>query len=182
MDRALTELAEATVGLNSDLQWTLSESITRRQVAAVFTRCASGDLSPDQALDVCMDCVTAKISHTMSVFDGLYTRLVRKMYEKYGDTHFPAMLELQEFFMGLERTSEWSTSEQITREELLPMFCRCSDGSLSAGQALDVFVDNMIAKRNYTLSLLQGMVYRLAQQIEAELSNRVGVTDEDEAS
>jgi len=32
MDRALTELAEATVGGNSDLQWILSEEITRRQV------------------------------------------------------------------------------------------------------------------------------------------------------
>jgi hypothetical protein len=169
MDRALTELAEATVGLNSELRWTLSEEITRRQVRPAFDRCSSGDLTPEQALDVCMDCVTAKLHHSMKVFDSLYTRLADKLTEHYGDTHFPAMLELQEFFMGLESTTtNWSTSETISREELFPVFQRVAKGTLSSGQGTDVFVDNMSAKRDYTLSVIQDMVVRLATEIQTQ--------------
>src|SRR5690606_32222330 len=145
MDRALTELAEATVGGNSDLQWTLSEEITRRQVQPAFERCAVGDLTPDQALDVCMDCVSAKLQTTMRILDDLYSRLASKMTERYGDTHFPAMLELQEFFMGLESTTtNWATSEQLARQELFPVFRRVASGHLTPTQGLDVFVDNMV--------------------------------------
>lgn len=171
MDRALTELAEATVGLNSELRWTLSEDITRRQVQPAFDRCAEGELTPEQALDVCMDCVVAKLQHTMRVFDSLYSSLAEKLIERYGDTHFPAMLELQEFFMGLESTTQgWSTSEEIAREELYPVFRRVASGNLSSRQGLDVFVDNMIAKRDYTLSVIQNMVVRLATEINTEIN------------
>ncbi len=180
MDRALTELAEATLGLNSELSWTLSEDITRRQVAPVFNRCASGELSPEQALDVCMDCVNAKLAYTMDVFDRLYTRLSEKLIEGFGDTHFPAMLALQEFFMGLEDTARWSTNTEIARNELRPAFERCASGSLEACQALDVFVDNMVAKRDYTLSLLQDMVRNLAVEIHSESDVTVKVAEDDD--
>jgi len=179
MDRALTELAEATVGLDSELSWTLSEDIARRQVSPVFSRCASGELTPEQALDVCMDCVNAKLMYTMDVFDRLYTRLYDKLTDAFGDFHFQAMLALQEFFMGLENTSRWSTSDEIARNELRPVFNRCASGDLSANQALDIFVDNMVAKRDYTLELLQDMVRNLAVEISSETGAKV---DEDEPS
>lgn len=186
MDRALTELAEATVGLNTELEWTLSDEITRRQVAAVFKRCATGELTPDQALDVCMDCVNAKLAYTTKVFDGLFSRLADRLTEHYGDMHFPAMLTLQEFFMGLEpTTSEWSTSEELAREELRPVFVRCANGALSPSQALDVFIDNLAAKRDYTMSVIKAMVIELAQQVQAEtirVQNGVGATEDDEPS
>jgi hypothetical protein len=173
MDRALTELAEASVGLNSELRWTLSEDITRRQVQPAFDRCASGELTPEQAMDVCMDCVSAKLHHTMKVFDTLYSRLADKLTERYGDTHFPAMLELQEFFMGLEsNTVNWSTSETVAREELFPVFRRVASGHLSPRQGLNVFVDNMSAKRDFTLDVIQGMVARLATEINNEMGSR----------
>jgi Asp-tRNA(Asn)/Glu-tRNA(Gln) amidotransferase B subunit len=169
MDRALTELAEATVGLNSELRWTLSEEIARRQVQPVFDRCARAELSPQQALDVCMDCMTAKLHATMKIFDRLYSRLVDKLIERYGDTHFPAMLEMQEFFMGLESTTtNWSTSEEMARAELAPMFERVASGNLSPQQGLAIFVDNMAAKRDYTLTVIQDMVVRLATEIRSE--------------
>src|SRR5690606_10098441 len=117
MDRALTELAEATVGLNSELRWSLSDDITRRQMEPVFSRCASGELSPQQALDVCMDCLTVKITHINKVFDNLYSRLATKLTHSYGDTHFATMGKLQEFFMGLDDTNQWAISEEIFREE-----------------------------------------------------------------
>ena len=186
MDRALTELAEATVGLNSELRWTLSEEIARRQLQPVFDRCTKGELTPEQALDVCMDCTRAKLHHTLKVLDTLYTRLADRLTERYGDTHFPAMLELQEFFMGLESTTiNWATSEQLSREELFPVFQRVASGNLSTKQGLDVFVDNMAAKRDYTFSVIQGMVVQLATEIRDEAGHRNGdeqgvrVDDED---
>lgn len=180
MDRALTELAEATVGLNTELQWTLSEEITRRQLEPVFNRCGSGELTPDQALDVCMDCVTAKLHFTMEVFDQLYTRLSQRLSDRYGDTHFPCMMELQEFFMGLESTTQWSTSEQIARAELKPVFERVASGVLGSRQGLDVFVDNMAAKRDFTLSVIKDMVFRLAQEINVEIDRTSHVRVEDD--
>jgi hypothetical protein len=184
MDRALTELAEATVGLNSELRWTLSEEITRRQVQPAFERCGRGDLSPEQALDVCLDCITAKLRHTMKVFDKLFTRLSERLTERYGDTHFGSMLEMQEFFMGLESTTvNWAMSETISREELFPVFERVASGHLSTQQGLNIFVDNMTAKRDYILSLIQEMVVKLATEIKDEsktpTTQEVAVDDED---
>lgn len=183
MDRALTELAEATRGLNSDLSWTLDEDISRRQVGPVFNRCASGNLSAEQALDVCMDCMNAKLAYTMEVFDGLFTRLASRITERFGDTHFEGMIPLQEFFMGLGDSAPWIMNDKIARGELRPVFVRCSEGSLSPHQALDIFVDNMVAKRDYTLQLLQEMVLHLAVEIVANSKTSASVrVDDDESS
>lgn len=177
MDRALTELAEATMGLNSELSWTLSEDIARRQVSAVFTRCSEGDLSPDQALDVCMDCMNAKLAYTMEVFNKLFTTLATRADLRGLD--LPAMIPLQEFFMGLEDTTRWSTSDALARNELRPVFGRCASGGLSASQALNIFVDNMTVKRDYTLQLLQDMVRNLAVEIKSLRGTPVGVEDDE---
>lgn len=179
MDRALTELAEASVGLNSELSWTLSEDISRRQVQPVFERCASGELTPEQALDVCMDCMRAKTEAMMKIFDGLFTRLCDRLSDRYGDTHFQCILEMQEFFMGLDSTTvHWSNNQTITREELIPVFRRCASGELGMVQALDVFIDNMVCKRDYNLETIQDMVRRLALEIRNESKQKVG-GDED---
>lgn len=179
MDRALTELAEATVGLNSELRWSMSDDITRRQMEPVFSRCASGDLTPEQALDVCVDCMTVKIVFINKIFDNLYNRLVVKLTEEFGDTHFQAMTELQEFFMGLDDTNLWAVNEEIFREEMLPCFVRCSEGRLGPQQALNIFVDNVSVKRQYMLSLIQDRVRKLAQEINADNGASVRVDDEE---
>lgn len=179
MDRALTELAEATVGLNSELRWSLSDDITRRQMEPIFSRCASGDLTPQQAIDVCVDCMAVKINHINKVFDNLYCRLVDRLTLEYGDTHFAAMADLQEFFMGLDDTNQWAVSEEIFRSETLPVFIRCSEGALGPQQALNIFVDNVSVKRQYTLQLIQDKVRKLAQEINADAETRVGVDDEE---
>ncbi len=162
VDRALYDFAEATVGHNSDLAWILSEDITRRQMAPVFKRCAQGDLSPSQALDVCMDCLAYKLRKSTEVFEKLYNTLADRLGVEYNHRLDSTLTELQEYFMGLNNEATWSTSVEITKEELLPMFERCAQGNLSSEQALEIYLDNVLAKRDHTLSILKGMIERVA--------------------
>lgn len=181
MERSLMDLAEAAKGLNSEMHWTLSEEIARRQIAPIFTRCASGDLSPTQALDVSMDCISAKLDNTMSVFDKIFRRLYEKTAERFEGHRFRALTDMEEFFMGLNSDAAWSTNTSIARQELAPVFQRCASGELTTTQALDVFIDNMIAKRDFILSLLQDMVRRLALEVQ-ELESSVEVSNSEDQS
>jgi len=162
VDRALFDFAEATVGHNSDLVWIFSEDITRRQMAPVFKRCAQGDLSPMQALDVCMDCVAYKLRKSTEVFERLYDTLAERLGSQYNHRLDATLTELQEYFMGLNSEATWALSVEVTKEELLPTFQRCACGDLSPEQALDIYLDNVLAKRDFTLSMLKGMIERVA--------------------
>jgi hypothetical protein len=76
-----------------------------------------------------------------------------------------ALDELIEVFVGLSNELEWSTSEDISRKELLPIFQMCYNQTLSPDQALDVVMSNILVKRDETFGVLLKMVQRLNRQL-----------------
>lgn len=165
VERALYDFADAAMGKNSDMRWSLSEAIMRRQVSPVFDRCASGDLTAEQALDVAVDFVSARVANTVEIFTDLFDSLEIKIDVQLHGVTFPTLLELQEFFMGLNEDVAWATDPKITRRELQPLFERVSSGQVSSRIAAQTFCDVISAKRDYYLSLLHAMVYRLTAEI-----------------
>lgn len=167
MDRALYDFAEAAMGKNTDMSWSLSEAVLRRQVAPVFNRCTRGDLSADQALDVALDFVTVRVANTLEVFNALFQVLEQKIDLQMHGEQFPALIELEEFFMGLNSEAQWATDESITRKELHPLFVRVSSGKISASDGVCVFCDMIISKKEFYLDLIHGMCLNLTRQILA---------------
>jgi polyhydroxyalkanoate synthesis regulator phasin len=90
-----------------------------------------------------------------------------------------ALDELVEVFVGLSRELEWSTSEDISRKELLPIFVMCSRGTLNPEQALDVVMSNILVKRDETFAVLLKIVQRLNRQLsEYNLVRKSPMTEE----
>lgn len=90
-----------------------------------------------------------------------------------------ALDELVEVFVGLSNELEWSTSEDISRKELLPIFQMCSSGTLNPDQALDVVMSNILVKRDETFAVMLKMVQRLNRQLsEYNLVRKVPERDE----
>lgn len=165
MDRALYDFAEAAMGKNTDMSWSLSEAVLRRQVSPVFNRCARGDLTADQALDVALDFVTVRVANTLEVFNTLFQILETKIdLQMHGET-FPALTELEEFFLGLNPEAHWATDEGITHKELHPLFVRVATNRISASDGVIVFCDMIISKKELYLDLIHGMCLRLTRQI-----------------
>ena len=93
-----------------------------------------------------------------------------------------ALDELVEIFLGLSNELEWSTSEDISRKELLPIFRMVASHTLSPEQGLDVCVSNILVKRDETFAILLRTVQRLNKQLsEYELVNKTPVTSEEES-
>ena len=76
-----------------------------------------------------------------------------------------ALDELVEVFMGLSHELDWSTSEDISRKELLPIFEMCANRTLSADQTLDVVISNITVKRDETFAVILKIVKRLNRQL-----------------
>lgn len=76
-----------------------------------------------------------------------------------------ALDDLVEVFVGLSSELEWSTSEDISRKELLPIFMMCASHTLSPEQALDVVISNILVKRDETFAVLLKMVQRLNKEL-----------------
>lgn len=76
-----------------------------------------------------------------------------------------ALDELVEVFVGLSNELEWSTSEDISRKELLPIFQMCYNHTLNPDQSLDVVMSNILVKRDETFAVLLKMVQRLNKQL-----------------
>ena len=74
--RALYELAEATLGLAPEMQWSTDEGIARRESKRLFERLSAGSTSADAALEVFLISMTAKLEHTTSVLEERYNRLL----------------------------------------------------------------------------------------------------------
>lgn len=165
MDSALFDFAEAAMGKNTAMSWSLSADVLRRQVAPVFARCSSGDLSSEEALDVAMDFVSARVSTMLGVFNDLYTTLAERIDVQMGGIEFPALLELDEFFLGLNSESQWATDSEITKRELHTLFEKVQDGRFSAKTGVYVFCDTITSKKEYYLDLIHGMCLRLTEQI-----------------
>lgn len=167
LERALYDFAEAALGRNSEMQWSLSEPIARRQLGPLFDKCLAGELSAEQSLDVCVDCVAAKLHNNMQVLSNLYAALNRELKPFEPAEPFASHLELEEYFVGLNDEANWATSVEIARSELRPLFQRCSQGTVGKDLAMDLFCDHIRVKRDTFLVILQEIVQRLAVQLKA---------------
>ena len=165
MDRALYDFAEAAMGKNTDMSWSLSEAVLRRQVSPVFRRCARGDLTADQALDVALDFVSVRVANTLEIFNALFQVLETKIDLQMHGAQFSALLELEEFFLGLNPDAQWATDDGITRKELTPLFQKVSTGRISTTDGVVVFCDMIISKKEFYLDLIHSMCLKLTQQI-----------------
>lgn len=183
VEKALYDFAEAAIGKNRDMQWSLSASVLRRQMAPVFERCENGDLTAEEALDVAIDFVVASVKNTVDIFGELFQTLEARISEQlpgFTEDALPALTELQEFFLGLNTDSEWATDENITRQELYPLFVRVSLGKIRHGAACSVFCDTIASKRDMYLDLIHGLIVKLTQQIVVLTNEPQGsVTDDD---
>lgn len=179
MDRALYDFAEAAMGQNAQMSWSLSEAVLRRQVAPIFKRCARGDLSAEQALDVALDFVTARVTNTLEVFNSLFQVLEAKIDIQMHGSQFPALAELNEFFWGLNSEAQWATDESISRREFHHLFSKVADNTVSIVDGIVIFCDAIIAKKEFYLDLIHGMCLRLTQQIlHAQRAREAAASDE----
>jgi hypothetical protein len=165
VDSALFDFAEAAMGNNASMSWSLSAEVLRRQVGPVFVRCASGDLSAEEALEVAMEFVDARVQTMLNVFNNLFTKLNEKIDLQMQGAEFPALLELEEFFLGLNSESQWATDSEITKQELHTLFEKVHDGRFSTKTGVCVFCDTITSKKEYYLALIHGMCLRLTMQI-----------------
>lgn len=165
MDSALFDFAEAAVGNNSKMRWSLSADVLRRQVAPVFVRCSNQDLTAEEAMDVAMDFVAARVSNMLDIFNGLYATLASRIDVQMHGEKFPALVELEEFFLGLDAESQWATDSEIARRELQALFNKVYLGEYSAKTGVCVFCDTITSKKEYYLHLILRMCVRLTEQI-----------------
>lgn len=165
MDSALFDFAEAAVGNNSKMKWSLSADVLRRQVAPLFARCSAKDLTAEEAMDVAMDFVAARVSNMLDIFNGLFHTLSSRIDVQMHGEQFPALVELEEFFLGLDAESQWATDSEITRRELRTLFEKVYSGEYSARTGVCVFCDTITSKKEYYLHLIHGMCLRLTEQI-----------------
>jgi hypothetical protein len=165
VDSALFDFAEAALGKNTSMTWSLSTDVLRRQVAPVFIRCSSRELTADEACDVAMDFVTARVTNMLDIFTKLFETLKSRMDVQLHDAQFPALTELEEFFLGLNSEAQWATDIGITKRELHSLFDKVYQGDYSTRTGVYVFCDMIIAKKEYYLDLIHGMCLRLTEQI-----------------
>lgn len=180
VDRALFDFAEAALGKNRDMQWSLSTSILKRQIEPVFSRCATGELSAEQALDIAVDYVAASIANTTEVFGELFARLEIRMDEQIHRPDLPGLLAMQEFFMGLNADTEWATNLNIMRRELYPLFVRVAVGKTTTVDGVTIFCDSVTAKRDYYLELVHGLIKNLALDIKSAATGTQQVEEAEE--
>lgn len=165
MDSALFDFAEAAIGNNSKMKWSLSADVLRRQISPVFVRCSNQELTAEEAMDVAIDFVGARVSNMLDIFNGLYTTLSTRIDEQMHGESLPALLEMEEFFLGLDAESQWATDSEITRRELHALFEKVYSGEYSARTGVCVFCDTITSKKEYYLHLIHGMCLRLTEQI-----------------
>lgn len=165
VERALYDFAEAAMGRNSEMRWSLSEAILRRQISPVIKCCSTGELTTEQALDVALDFVGARLANTMEIFTELFRTLENKIDIQMHGEHFPTLLTLEEFFMGLDSDTEWVTNSEVARREMRPVFQKVALGSMGTNEALAVFCGNVSAKRDYYLDTVQGLAVALTEEV-----------------
>lgn len=167
MDSALFDFAEAAMGKNTNMSWSLSPDVLRRQVSPVFVRCASRDLTAEEALDVAIDFVVARVSNMLEVFHGLYQTLASRIDVQMHGQEFPALVELEEFFLGLNSDVQWAIDSDITRRELHALFEKVYAGVYNPRTGVYVFCDTIMSKKQYYLDLIHRMCLQLTEEILA---------------
>lgn len=181
VDRALQDFAEAAMGKNSGMNWSLSGDILRRQIQPIFDRCYAGDLSAESALDVAVDFVSSRTDNTVEIFAELFRTLQTRIDVQIHGQTFPPLIQLEELFLGLNPDSEWATDEKILRRELYPLFVRVAVRRLTADNALTVFCDAITTKNEMYLSLIHSMTRELAMSLRDMPSSTPPDADTDTA-
>lgn len=165
MDSALFDFAEAALGNNTAMSWSLNADVLRRQVAPVFARCASQELTADEACAVAVDFVNARVKNMLEIFNKLYNTLTERIDVQMHGVNLPALLELDEFFLGLNSDAAWATDGEITTQELHTLFEKVYRGEYSSKTGVCVFTDTITAKKEFYLDLIHGMALRLTEEI-----------------
>lgn len=165
MDSALFDFAEAAMGKNTEMRWSLSSDVLRRQIAPVFSLCAAKELTADEALDVSVEFVTARVNTMLEVFTKLFNTLCSRIDIEMHGVDFPELLDIEEFLLGLNPESQWATDGGITRKELHTLFEKVYSGVYSQRTGISVFCDTIMSKKEYILELVQQMCLTLTQQI-----------------
>jgi hypothetical protein len=165
VDSALFDFAEAALGKNTAMSWSLSADVLRRQVAPVFIRCSRAELTADEACDVAIDFVSARVANMLDIFNSLFLTLADRIDVQLHGEHLPALLELEEFFLGLNSEAQWATDSEITKRELHTLFEKVYKGEYSSRTGVYVFCDTIMSKKEYYLDLIHGMCLHLTEQI-----------------
>lgn len=165
MDSALFDFAEAAMGKNTEMRWSLSPDVLRRQISPVFSLCAAQELTADEALDVAVEFVTARVSNMLEVFTKLFHTLSARIDVQMHGVDFPALVDIEEFLLGLNPESQWATDGGITRRELHRLFEKVYIQEYSQKTGMAVFCDTITSKTTYILELVQQMCLALTQQI-----------------
>lgn len=78
---ALEELVEVFMGLSNELDWVLSEDISRKELLPILGMVSRHTLSAEQGLDVVMSNVTVKRDETLAIMLEIVQRLNRQLAE-----------------------------------------------------------------------------------------------------
>lgn len=165
MDSALFDFAEAAMGKNSEMKWSLSPDVLRRQIGPIFDLCASKELSAEEALDVAIEFVNARVANILEVFTKLFDVLRQRADVQMHGVAFPALAEIEEFLLGLDAETQWAIDGEISRRELHKLFEKVSSGEYSTRTGVYVFCDTIKAKRDFLLERMQSRCIALTQQV-----------------
>lgn len=169
VERALSDFAEAVLGQNRDMAWSLSSEIMSRSVRPVFNRLYEGKLTAEQAITVAIDYVVPRIENNIEKCQSLFTVLDNKLEDLLDGTTLPAQTALKELFLGLHEEFNWTTNPRYMRAELQPTFHRVASGELSTTHAVMLFVDNVAARTTGMLEIIKKLVVELSEQLYATL-------------
>jgi hypothetical protein len=175
--RALYDLAEAALGMAPEMQWSVDESVARRETERLFIRLYDGSTTSQAALEVFVLGMSAKLQHCVSVIEQKYELLLSRLEEGECE-RCPALHEFFEFFTGISKEAMYTLNEDIARRELAPLFLSCGAGRLSPQECQDAVFDYVIAKRDTTLLALQDSVKRLKAEMDG-LPTRAGEVTND---
>jgi hypothetical protein len=165
VDSALFDFAEAAMGKNTEMSWSLSPEILRRQISPVFDLCAAKELSAEEALDVAIEFVNARVTTILEVFTKLFDTLNSRIDVQMHGIQFPALVEIEEFLLGLDSEAQWAIDGEISRRELHRLFEKVHGGEYSTRTGVYVFCDTIQSKRDFLLERVQGRCLALTQQI-----------------
>jgi hypothetical protein len=164
MDRALYDLAEACRGFSPEMRWSTNEDIARRESRRLFERCAKREIEPGQALEVFLATMEVKFRASLAVIEERYNFLLIHLNQEE-QVKLNALKEFTRFFSSAHPDAEYTTSADITRQELRPLFELCYSGVLSPIEAQDAVFDNVTAKKETSFEALTAIAQRLVAEL-----------------
>jgi hypothetical protein len=135
-------------------------------------------LTAEQALDIAVDFASARTANTIEILNQLFQVLESRIETQMHGVKLESLTPLEEMFMGLNADIEWVTDENITRQETYPIFVRIALGKLDVNAGIITFCDQMCAKRDFYLEVVQGLTKALTEEI-VEISAVPPATNEE---